>query len=126
MGARVHTLVALAFHGPRPEGHQVNHKDCNPRNNKPSNLEWVTPAENMAHAAMMGRLGGIAQELREEINDLARCGLFDQQDLAEIYGYSKRTIGDLVELDPPVWAWGWFARWEARHLRFYYRVLEAA
>jgi hypothetical protein len=48
---RVHTLVALAFIGPCPEGLEVNHIDGDPKNNVVSNLEYVTHKENMLHAA---------------------------------------------------------------------------
>ena len=47
----VHRLVAACFLGlpPSPEHSQVNHKDGNRSNNAVKNLEYVTPAENMAH-----------------------------------------------------------------------------
>ena len=44
----VHTLVLLAFHGPRPEGHEGCHNDGNPLNNHWSNLRWGTSLENKA------------------------------------------------------------------------------
>ena len=51
---KVHRLVALAF-VPNPEGKLfVNHKDSNKQNPDASNLEWVTHAENMRHAAEAG------------------------------------------------------------------------
>jgi len=46
----VHRLVAMAYL-PNPDGlTDVNHKDGNPSNNDISNLEWMTRAENIAHA----------------------------------------------------------------------------
>lgn len=41
----VHRLVALAFHG-KSRKKEVSHLDGNPRNNKPSNLAWMTRSEN--------------------------------------------------------------------------------
>ena len=46
----VHGLVARTFIGERPHGHQVNHIDLDRLNNRPENLEYVTPAENALHA----------------------------------------------------------------------------
>lgn len=46
----VHRIVKMAF---SKKGYdktkQVNHKDKNPLNCKPNNLEWVTPRQNIRH-----------------------------------------------------------------------------
>lgn len=52
----VHSLVASAFIGPRPLGAVVDHLDGDRANNAPSNLEYVTQAENVRRAARAGRL----------------------------------------------------------------------
>ena len=45
---RVHRLVAFAFHGEPPlPNMEVDHKDAVTKHNKPENLEWVTPEENI-------------------------------------------------------------------------------
>ena len=42
----VHSLVALAFLGPRPPGAEIRHLDDDKHNNAPSNLAYGTPAQN--------------------------------------------------------------------------------
>ena len=42
-----HVFVAAAFHGPAPDGFEVAHGDHDKTNNRPSNLRYVTHAENM-------------------------------------------------------------------------------
>lgn len=47
----VHVLVATAFIGKKPfDNAQVNHIDSNRSNNHVSNLEWVTPSQNIKHS----------------------------------------------------------------------------
>lgn len=42
----VHSLVLMAFVGPRPKGMQCRHLDGNNLNNRPENLRWGTAKEN--------------------------------------------------------------------------------
>ncbi len=50
----VHILVARAFLGPCPDGHEVNHKDGVKVHCAVLNLEYVTQPENMQHAVVHG------------------------------------------------------------------------
>lgn len=50
----IHSLVANFYLGERPENLCINHKDGNKLNNKPSNLEYVTIAENIYHSVKEG------------------------------------------------------------------------
>ena len=59
----VHRLVALALipvpeHLKKELKIEVNHKDCNKENNAKSNLEWVTPKQNIRHAYESGQYKG--------------------------------------------------------------------
>ena len=53
---RTHCLIALAFLGERPEGLEIDHIDGNKGNNSPSNLRYVTGAENMDNRNKLGRI----------------------------------------------------------------------
>ena len=101
--ASVHRLLMEAF---RPvdgmENLQVNHIDGDRNNNSLSNLEWVTPSENIKHAfahnlrkPMRGELNG-KSKLTEEIvisicEDIAE-GKLSEIKLAEKYGVAKSLI----------------------------------
>jgi hypothetical protein len=50
----VHSLVAEAFIGPRPQGQDVHHADGDKGNNSASNLRYVSRSENVRHAFESG------------------------------------------------------------------------
>lgn len=53
----VHRVACMAFYGvPDDPRMQVNHIDCNRRNNCFWNLEWVTPSRNIKWGVMRGNI----------------------------------------------------------------------
>lgn len=46
----VHSLVAKAFIGKCPKGHEINHKNANKHDNHLNNLEYLTHSANVMHA----------------------------------------------------------------------------
>lgn len=72
---QMHKLIALTFLGPRPEGYHINHIDCNKHNNKPENLEYVTPNENMQHVVKnrlmpFGERTGVSKLTEEDVRKI--------------------------------------------------------
>ncbi len=56
---KIHRLVAAAFLGPIPTGKVVNHLNGIKTDNHLTNLEVVTPSQNMFHSArVLGKKGG--------------------------------------------------------------------
>lgn len=51
----VHSAVAAAFHGPRPQGLVTRHLDGDPSNNAPANLKYGTDSENARDRIKHGR-----------------------------------------------------------------------
>ena len=50
----VHHLILETFVGPKPKGYYTNHRNGIKSDNRVSNLEWVTPKENVHHAFRTG------------------------------------------------------------------------
>lgn len=95
----VHTLVALAFLGPRPEGMQVAHADGNRLNARLDNLRYATADENAEDKRRHGtdtpgeRNGRHKLTDRDvlEIRELRSRGAL-QRELAEKFGVSRSAI----------------------------------
>lgn len=99
---QVHRLVASAFI-PNPEGKpHVNHINGNKLSNEATNLEWVTPKGNTAHARAAklvpwdGTRGyKLTAEDRKAIRVRVAAGE-TKTDLASEYGVNRRTIYNVV------------------------------
>ena len=86
----VHRLVAKYFL-PNPLNlKQVNHIDCDKKNNCVSNLEWVSGSSNIGHAHKMGRMKKRTENA--EINTLK----FEQ--VVEVYVSVKRDKVGISEM----------------------------
>ena len=89
----VHTLVALAFIGPRPEGKEVDHIDKDRANNYYKNLRYVTRKENMANVDYSiphndyGRYRWSSEEFRD------KDGFIHKMTVDEYYGFLVSTRG---------------------------------
>lgn len=53
---RVHRMVSMHFHKNPDNLPWVNHLDCDRANNAKENLEWCTPAQNVAYSVKLGRM----------------------------------------------------------------------
>jgi len=104
----VHRLVAVAFHGPAPEGCEVNHKNGIKDDARAENLEWVTRSENRHHAYKVlgqravgskGEVHGRAVLTNRKvlrIRSLYKTGNYTQAELGEMFGVSQVQIGRIV------------------------------
>lgn len=102
---RIHRLVAETFIPNTLGKEQVNHIDGDKKNNCVSNLEWVTPKENIRHAiendlsSIKYGSKNLASKLKEEdvkyIRENARINK-SVKELSEIYNVSTTTIYNII------------------------------
>lgn len=110
----VHRLVFEAFSGPIPEGCQINHKNGRKHDNRPENLEAMTPSENQKHSyRVLNRVkvtlpgsdhfnAKLTNADVLEIRRLKAAGLFGA-DIAARFGIHKNHVYDIVNGK----RWGW-------------------
>jgi len=99
----VHSVVAIAHIGPRPDGHEVCHKDNNRENNSVENLRWGTKLENaedkQAHGTeVIGERNGravLTEKCVISIIEMANNGRA-QCDLAKDFGVGRATINHIL------------------------------
>lgn len=94
----VHQLVAAAFIGPCPVGHEVNHKDFNRLNQRADNLEYKTHLANVRHTIAAGRArNGTPLQLSDADVLAIRASAETKADLARRYGVNWHTIDRIVK-----------------------------
>lgn len=102
---RIHRLVAETFIPNYANKEQVNHIDGDKTNNCVSNLEWVTPKENIRHAinnnlsSIKYGSSNLASKLKEEdvlyIRKNAKVVL-SVKELSKIFNVSTTTIYNII------------------------------
>lgn len=89
--ALAHRLVWRHFHGPIPDGLTINHKNGAKTDNRPSNLELATSAEQVHHARNVLRRGRLNQFGTR--NAMAKLS---ESDVREIC--ARRADGELLRV----------------------------
>jgi hypothetical protein len=89
----VHGLVAAAFIGLRPKGHQVDHKDRVKTNNATWNLRYLTGKDNTPRGER--RASKLTKKDVLEIRQMRAEG-FQLLDIAERFGISASYVANLA------------------------------
>lgn len=93
---KVHRLVLESFTGVIEAGHQANHLDFDPSNNRLENLEWTSQLENIAYSVSAGRRRSkISATDATEIRRRALSGE-SQRSLADAFGLCQSSISLIV------------------------------
>lgn len=92
----IHWLVAHAFLGDCPDGHEINHKFGVKTDNRASHLEFCSRHENMQHAARTGLLkhAKLNFDDAQAIRDLS--GTATQSEIARRFGVSQPQISNIL------------------------------
>lgn len=96
----VHVLIAETFHGKRPKGLTVSHKDGNKLNNKPRNLIYETHSDNHNRKKLHGtddrgykNSRALINKIQlEKIRTLIKKRKFTHKQIGEKFGLSRVFI----------------------------------
>ena len=102
---RIHRIVWISKYGVIPEGYVIDHVNSNKKDNRISNLQLLTPAENSTKAAQDGLYATgedngatkISPDLHDEIAYMHHIEGKTMRQLAEIYGISKSRIHQIIK-----------------------------
>ena len=82
----VHTLVAEAFIGPKPDGCEIDHINTNKHDNRASNLQYVTREENRNNPFTL--FNNEVIRIRRGISS----GKFSQEDILRLVGAMRDAL----------------------------------
>lgn len=98
----VHRLVAKTYLENTGNKPHINHKNCNPSDNRLQNLEWCTHDENIKYAASLGRMARmrgqknghskISNKTARQIKELVDSESKSQMEIAKTFGVSQPTV----------------------------------
>ena len=100
-------LVWMAFNNASfvPEGYVIDHIDCNPRNNQPSNLQCITYADNIKRSYcntrssfMRGSRNGITKFTTLKVGQIKEKGLegYAQNEIQNIFDISQKQVSGIL------------------------------
>lgn len=99
----VHSLVLVAFVGPKPEGMECRHLDGDSGNAKLSNLAWGTPTQNHAdkrchgtsNAGARNPMAKLTAQDVKSIRELSKSGL-SQRLIGNRFGISQAAVSNVI------------------------------
>nr|DAH89677.1 MAG TPA: DNA POLYMERASE [Caudoviricetes sp.] len=100
-------LVWMAFNNASfvPEGYVIDHIDCNPRNNQPSNLQCITYADNTKRSYyntrssfMGGSRNGITKFTTLKVGQIKEKGLegYTQNKIQHLFDISQKQVSGIL------------------------------
>jgi hypothetical protein len=100
----VHAVVASAFIGERPAGHEVNHRDGDHLNNRADNLEYLTRSQNIRHAqrtlgSYRGERHPLSKLTEADIIEIRRTTKRNRKDYDRValsYGIAWGTVRNIM------------------------------
>lgn len=102
----LHRVVAECWHGPCPEGYQVDHIDRNTHNNHYTNLRYVTHSEQMKNRVMSDRMIQIAtSNCMKYVSEVVSQKVIVKDSDGEIYKFPSMSqasvfLGNLCDKKP--------------------------
>jgi hypothetical protein len=96
---QVHRLVAFAFLGPPPEGHECRHLNGNPKDNRVENLAWGTRRQNIDdYVAETGRYpkSSIGPDVVVKIRSMYTGKHGEKRMIARALGITEHVVGGVL------------------------------